>query len=92
MTVWVARYLLATRSMRFRTLRPVKPLKVFDIESCQRRLSGGYITLLFKVAAGTDAGRELLANAGLWKHLASMGAQVQQFLTSLSIKITRWGD
>eukprot|EP00752_Nemacystus_decipiens_P007062 g6329.t1 len=49
--------------------------KVFDMDSCQRNLSGGYITLLFSVAAGTDAGRQLLSDAGLWKHLASMGSQ-----------------
>ena len=55
-------------------------LKVFDMESCQQRLSGGYITLLFSVAAGTDAGRELLANTGIWNHLASMGNQVRHCL------------
>lgn len=59
-------------------------LKVFDMESCQQRLSGGYITLLFSVAAGTDAGRELLANTGLWNHLASMGNQVRQILQGCS--------
>lgn len=53
------------------------PLKVFDMESCQRRLSRGYITLLFGVAAASDAGRELLANTELWSHLASMGCQVR---------------
>lgn len=52
------------------------PLEVFDMESCQRRLSGGYITLLFGVAAASDAGRELLANTELRSHLANMGCQV----------------
>lgn len=52
------------------------------MESCQRRLSGGYISLLFSVAAGTEAGRELLANAGLWHHLAGMGSQVRQALAA----------
>ena len=52
------------------------------MESCQRRLSGGYITLLFSVAAGTDAGRELLANTGLWNHLASMGNQVGRVINT----------
>lgn len=52
-------------------------MKVFDMESCQRRLSGGYVTLLFSVATSTDAGRELLSNAGVWSHLASMGNQVR---------------
>lgn len=55
----------------------VTMLKVFDMDSCQRNLSGGYITLLFSVAAGTEAGRQLLSDAGLWKHLASMGSQVR---------------
>lgn len=54
------------------------PLKVFDMESCQRRLSGGYITLLLGVAAASDAGRELLANTELWSHLAIMGSQVRR--------------
>lgn len=48
------------------------------MESCQRRLSGGYITLLFGVAAATDAGRELLANTGLRVPLESMGCQVRR--------------
>lgn len=59
------------------SLFTVSILKVFDMDSCQRNLSGGYITLLFSVAAGTDAGRGLLSEAGLWKHLASMGSQVR---------------
>ncbi|CAM9959226.1 unnamed protein product [Ectocarpus sp. 6 AP-2014] len=49
--------------------------KVFDMDSCQRNLSGGYITLLFSVAAGTEAGRQLLSDTGLWDHLARMGSQ-----------------
>lgn len=52
-------------------------LKVFDMDSCQRNLSGGYVTLLFSVAAGTEAGRQLLSDAGLWEHLTSMGSQVR---------------
>lgn len=51
------------------------------MDSCQRNLSGGYITLLFSVAAGTEAGRQLLSDTGLWDHLARMGSQVS-YLTS----------
>lgn len=60
-----------------RNVLAVTLLKVFDMDSCQRNLSGGYITLLFSVAAGTEAGRQLLSDAGLWNHLASMGSQVR---------------
>ncbi|CAM9962272.1 unnamed protein product [Ascophyllum nodosum] len=49
--------------------------KFFDMESCQRRLSAGYLTLLFSVAATNDAGRELLVDGGLWDNLTIMGSQ-----------------
>lgn len=54
--------------------------KVFDMEACQRRLSSGYITLLFRVAAATDVGRQLvgnMGNMGLWQTLENMGRQVR---------------
>lgn len=51
-------------------------IKVFDMESCQKHLSGGYLTLLFSVAAAYDAGRDLLADGGLWDILTAMGSQV----------------
>lgn len=47
------------------------------MDACQRNLSGVYITLLFSVAARTEAGRQLLSDAELWKHLTNMGSQVR---------------
>lgn len=84
--------LLGPRLWRLLLILPLlqSPLKVFDMEACQRRLSGGYITLLFSVAAATDAGRELVANTGLWTHLANMGCQVRLQAEQCAETGTEW--
>ncbi|CAM9115932.1 unnamed protein product [Discosporangium mesarthrocarpum] len=48
--------------------------KVFDMESCQRRLSAEYMTLLFGVATSTEAGRDLLSKTNLFHYLTEMGS------------------
>ncbi|CAM9222945.1 unnamed protein product, partial [Choristocarpus tenellus] len=47
---------------------------VFDMESCQRRLGGEYMTLMFGVATATEAGREMLSKTDLFSHLMDMGS------------------
>lgn len=63
-------------------------IKVFNMESCQRYLSAGYLTLLFSVAAAYDAGRDLLADGGLWNHLTAMGSQVCSCDSPCLIQVT----